>query len=123
MEMASEFNSAETSYYFERFGFCGRQIDSPPIASLGMVVVLPAYNEESLLQALKTLYSAEQPQCGVEVIVVFNSKEGEDEEVVRTNALAADIAVAFGREIQEDNFRIHVLNCLDLPKKKAGVGL
>ena len=121
--MTDSFNSPETAYYFERFGFCPKQIAEPPQANLGMVIVIPAYNEPDLLLALDALRKADRPSCSVEVILVINSKEGECPEIVAANALGFDRAREFAARIEEPSFHIHVLHCPDLPRKRAGVGL
>src|SRR5256885_5318511 len=66
----------ETDYYFRRFGFCERQIATPPQADLSIVVVIPCFNEPDLIGSLETLWFCERPECSVEVIVVLNSPAG-----------------------------------------------
>src|SRR5712692_7968630 len=39
----------EADFYFQRFGFCGRQIAAPAPRDLGLVVVIPCFNEPDLL--------------------------------------------------------------------------
>jgi glycosyltransferase involved in cell wall biosynthesis len=122
-EMAESFNSPETAYYFERFGFCPKQIGDSPNRDLGTVVVIPAYNEANLLEALNALSGAAKPSGSIEIIVVINSKEGELEEILGCNAKAYKEACEFARAAGGRAFHIHVLLCTNLPHKKTGVGL
>ncbi|HVI71413.1 MAG TPA: glycosyltransferase, partial [Pyrinomonadaceae bacterium] len=66
-------NRDSVEKYFRRFGFCERQIAEPPPTDLGIVVVVPCFNEPDLLGALESLHAGERPKCGVEIIVVVNS--------------------------------------------------
>jgi hypothetical protein len=121
--MAERFNSAEVAYYFERFGFRPRQIGTNPHHDLGIIVVIPSYKEPGLPAALDSLWSAERPDCAVEIIVVINSSEGEAPDVLAANARSYAESLAFIQQHQDPRFQIHLLNCPDLPLKKAGVGL
>ena len=106
-------NHQSTEAYFKRFGFCGRQIDDPPPADLGMVVVVPCFDEPDLVGALESLRACERPRCGMEVIVVVNSAADAPAEVKARNRMSAEQAREFA----------HVIHCPDLPPKHAGVVL
>ena len=62
-----------SGYYFERFGFCDRQILTPALPDLGLVVVIPCFNEPDLIGSLESLRICDRPKAAVEVIVVINS--------------------------------------------------
>src|ERR1043166_2188888 len=53
----------EIDPYFERFGYCERQIVDPPAPDLGLVVVIPCFNEPDLLASLDSLRRCEHPAC------------------------------------------------------------
>src|SRR5213083_2607595 len=74
-----------TDFYFQRFGFCPRQISSPPPQDLGLVVVIPCFNEPDLTRSLQSLWQCEQPAGAVEVIVVINSAVDSPEAVRSQN--------------------------------------
>jgi glycosyltransferase involved in cell wall biosynthesis len=116
-------NSPEVAYYFERFGFCPQQIAEPPHPNLGMVVVLPCYNEPNLLAALESLWRCDRPEMAVEVIVVINSGEGASPEVKEQNLRTLKEASSWSREDCDRYSRVHLLHFPDLPRKHAGVGL
>ncbi|MEM0969077.1 MAG: hypothetical protein AAGJ31_06995, partial [Verrucomicrobiota bacterium] len=67
-----------TRYLRERTLY-GPLIASAPHRDLGLVIVVPAKREPDLLQSLRSLENCDPPGCAVEVIVVFNSAEGEEE--------------------------------------------
>ncbi len=99
--------------YFQRFGFCERQVSQAPPADLGMVVVVPCFDEPDLIGALESLRACEQPARPVEIIVVVNSSLHAPNDVKARNRAAAEQARAFA----------HVIEMPDLPPKHAGVGL
>ena len=99
--------------YFQRFGFCEQQISPPPPAHLGIVVVVPCFDEPDLVGALDSLRRCESSSCNVEIIVVVNSGADAPKDVRARNRTAAE---------QARNFA-HVIEMPDLPPKHAGVGL
>jgi hypothetical protein len=118
--------AAATAYYFERFGFTRYRaplIVEPPHPQLGMILVIPCFNESNLLGALNSLWRCERPECGVEVIVVVNSSESSSGEVLQRNERTLEEARVWAREDCDHYFRIHFLHTPSLPRKHAGVGL
>jgi hypothetical protein len=116
-------SSPAVSYYFQRFGFCSAQIADPPHPNLGIVVVIPCYNEPNLLDSLKALWECARPEKAVEVIVVINSSEGAPPDVKARNLRSLQEANSWSREDCDKYFRIHLLQFPDLPRQHAGVGL
>jgi glycosyltransferase involved in cell wall biosynthesis len=113
--------SAETQFYFERFGFWGAQIAVEPPSALGLVVVIPCYNEPDLLRTLEALWACDPPSCDFEVIVVVNDGENSCAEVREQNQFAARQARDWAA--QSARRGLHVIEAKALPRKKAGVGL
>lgn len=116
-------SSPAVSYYFERFGFGPSQIAEAPHPNLGMVVVIPCYNEPNLLGALESLWKCERPESAVEAIVVINSGEGASTEIREQNLRTLNEASFWAREDCDRQFRVHLLHFPNLPQKHAGVGL
>ncbi len=110
---------SEADFYFQRFGFCGRQIAAPAPRDLGLVVVIPCFNEPDLLGSLESLANCDPPGCAVEVIVVVNSSVSSGEEVRLQNQRTLEQAAEWARNRPE----VHLLHFPDLPAKHAGVGL
>ncbi len=109
--------------YFERFGFCGRQIAAPPRPDLGLVVTMPCFNEPDLTGALESLWACERPNCAVEVIVVVNSPAECAVEVRRQNQQTLAEAAAWAAAHADPRLAFHLLHFPELPPRQAGVGL
>ena len=113
----------QVAAYFERFGFCERQIALPPHPHLEIVAVIPCFNEGGVLRTLQSLVECDRPACAVEVIVVINSSAAAPPEVLKQNRLTFEETAAWSDEASNDQFRFHILHCPALPPKHAGVGL
>ena len=98
------------------------QIDAPPSPALGLVVVIPAYEEPELTDSLAALSDCTPPDCDVEVIVVINEPEDASEVTVAHNREIAAIARRWAEQQQRQGFRCFILHHR-LPPKHAGVGL
>ena len=115
--------SRETDLYFGRFGFCDRQIASPPEPDLGIVAVVPCFNEPDLIGSLESLWLCERPECSVEVIVVVNSPAGCGEEIRWQNQATLKTAAEWIAPHRHPRLAFHTLHFPGLPAKQAGVGL
>jgi hypothetical protein len=113
----------ETDLYFHRFGFCDRQIATAPEPDLGMVVVIPCFNEPDLIGSLELLWRCERPTCSVEVIVVVNSPAGCSDAVRRQNQATLKTAAEWIVLNRHPRLACHTLHLPELPAKQAGVGL
>lgn len=114
---------SECELYFRRFGFCERQITAPPLTGLGLVVVVPCFNEPDLIGALESLWACERPECAVEVLVVINAPEGIAEAIRRQNETTLREATAWAAGRSDARLEFHFLYFPALPRKHAGVGL
>src|SRR5947208_408211 len=117
---------SETEYYFQRFGFCDRQILTPPAPDLGLVVVIPCFNEPDLMGSLESLRACDKPGCAVEVIVIINSSANTNIHVRAQNEKTLKTATEWAHSYHlcsECPFTLHILHFPDLPPKQAGVGL
>ncbi len=113
----------ETDFYFQRFGFCERQIIPPPAPDLGIVVVIPCFNEPDLMGGIESLWGCEHPGCAVDVVVVINSAANSGVDVRSQNQKTLQDATAWAVAHSGKGFNLHVLHFPDLPPKQAGVGL
>ncbi|MBN4065808.1 glycosyltransferase [Candidatus Amoebophilus asiaticus] len=98
-------------------------VDIPPESDLGIVVVIPCYNEQGLLETLESLCQCDLPQCNVEVFVVINATENCTREVQTQNNKTFQEAIKWSRKNSSKQLKFHILNIGNLPKKDAGVGL
>jgi glycosyltransferase involved in cell wall biosynthesis len=111
---------SETDFYFERFGFCERQIEAKPHPDLALSVVIPCHNEPDLVGALDSLAACIRPKCATEIIVVINSAATAADSVKEQNRRSYKSAVDW---IREPGFQVHLILAENLPRKHAGVGL
>lgn len=109
--------------YLKKHAFRQKLINTLPNTNLGMVIVIPAYNEESILQPLKALSNCATPIKSVEVIVVFNASEEDSEEILQKNINALSEAKSYYSLLQKPFYDLHFIVEHHLPKKHAGVGL
>lgn len=98
-------------------------IPDPPSAELRMVIVIPAYDEPSLIDSLLVLSQCKAPGCSAEVIVVINHSESEEPAVKGRNFRCYEQAVSWSRSFSSAWLKFHILYCPDLPDKHAGVGM
>ncbi|MFO1499240.1 MAG: glycosyltransferase family A protein [Verrucomicrobiota bacterium] len=113
----------EIEFYFRRFGWGGPQIAARPAADLGLTVVIPCFNEPDLLPSLVSLAACARPDQSVEVIVVINASEDAGAEIRQQNQQTLRIASDWAKARQDPKFQFHILDCGDLPRRHAGVGL
>ncbi len=112
----------EHSYFIRHTDFYPRIIDIP-IQDLGIVVVIPSYNEPNLRQALNAILSCLPTKCSVEVIVVVNYPEGSDDEVAKNAKECVELIGKYNEQFNNHKLRFFAIEAFNLPKKHAGVGL
>lgn len=101
-----------------------RLINEGPAEDLGIVVVLPAYDESDVLSVLESLSSCTFPKAlSIEVIIVFNASEKDGLSVKDTNALGYYKVKEWILSRDGLRFNIYPMLMNDLPSKTAGVGL
>ncbi len=98
-------------------------IHKRPSPLLGMVVVIPCYDEEFLLLSLMALKKCDRPQCDVEVIVVVNHSEKTPTAIKSINEKIHQQATEWAQQNRLSHLRFYILLMDDLPVKHAGVGL
>lgn len=108
--------------YFKKYGFQPLKITSSVPDDLFLSIVIPCFNEQSLIFTLDSLKKCAQPTHKVEVIVVINQEEHVSKEIASRNQLSYDECLAWSRE-EAPFFDTHLLFEQALPKKHAGVGL
>jgi hypothetical protein len=109
--------------YFQRFAFCDRSISTRPQPDLGLVVVIPCFNEPDSIGSLASLWECERPACAVEVIVVVNSPAHCDPAIRWQNQITLKEMAQWIHDHMDPRFAFHVLDFPALPSKQAGVGL
>jgi len=90
--------------------------------SLNNIIVIPSYNEHSILSTLKSLNNCCKPNNLVEVIVVINSSENSSKEIRQQNIKTRDEVTIWSKTNSNDKIKYHHIFLDNIPKKKAGVG-
>jgi hypothetical protein len=98
-------------------------IPQRPSPMLGIVVVIPCYDEDFLLLSLMSLKKCARPSCDVEVIVVVNEGENAPPAIREKNSKTFQQATRWAAENSLPHLRFHIFYKNGLPKKHAGVGL
>ena len=97
--------------------------EEKPSAKLGMVVVIPVFDEPDLLQTLDSLACCKWPEQDVEVLVVVNQSEESPAEIAQQNQQTV-MDLQNWMKLKEDTFfHLHVLVPPPFRKKHAGAGL
>lgn len=119
----SEFPHEASNFYLNRYRFAGPCLNNPPQPDLGIVVVIPCFNEPDLTASLESIKACELPSGGVEVIVVVNGSENAPSDIRSRNELTLESGKAWAEENSSDRLAFYFLNFQELPRKHAGVGL
>ncbi|MFD1553902.1 glycosyltransferase [Putridiphycobacter roseus] len=110
------------NFYLQKYGFQNPVINHVPSVNLETIVVIPCFNEPDIIPSLNALNNADQPNAGVEILIVINHGEIHSEEIKAQNAKTiAQIEEWKSKTLL--NFPFFILKAFDLPKKHAGVGL
>ncbi len=102
-----------------------RVISKPLLANisdsnLGIIVVIPCYNEPDIISTLMSIEACEKPNKNVEIIIVINSHEVSDSEIVDANI---ETEININKWLQQvRNYTYHTIHIKNIPKKYAGVG-
>lgn len=113
---------AKLTRYLEKHLLFPIQINSSIHPDLGLVVVIPCYNETQILNTLESIWNCQRPHCAVEVIVVINSSEADLEEVVLCNQVAFWSALNWANTKSDNRLKFHILNFQAVASTIAGVG-
>lgn len=113
----------QTDGYFQRFGFCERQIQTAPSPDLRLAVVIPSFKEPDLVKSLESLRRSERPGGAAEVIVVVNSATGSSSAVREQNHRSLHQARWWIGTQKDPKLTVHLIHAPDLPPRHAGVGL
>lgn len=111
-----------SNFYLNKYGFIPPQISLAPNKDLGLIVVIPCYNEPDVIPTLTALAACETPIEKVEVIIVVNSGENTQERIKKNN-LETITTIEHWNQGYNGAIDFYVIHQANLPKKHAGVGL
>lgn len=109
--------------YLSKSALFHNQIKQNPDKDLKIIVVIPCYNEDNLIESLNSLKNCSQPDCSIEIIVVINSSEADSVEIIEKNLNTFNLALKWVELNSDQNKKFFILNYTNLRKKDAGVGL
>jgi glycosyltransferase involved in cell wall biosynthesis len=94
-----------------------------PSLNLGIVVVIPCFNELFVLETLETLRDCAPAEVDVEVIIVINDSEVSTTEIKAQNKITYEEVKTWASLHNNATLVFRPIYCTSLPKKHAGVGL
>ena len=109
--------------YSKRFGFREKIIQEHPSSDLGIIVVIPAFNEASLIPTIASLYQNESCNCKVEILVVVNAAENTSDLIKQQNEAAKSELKSWLEIHKREDLQVFCIEENALPIKHAGVGL
>ena len=111
--------------YLKKYAFRDQLIEKECLLDTGIIVVIPAHDEKSLIPTLSILSNCTRAKDKVEVIVVFNASETDENVVLERNKMAQEeLRYWYNRQnLEQLPFRLLVIEENSLPSKHAGVGL
>lgn len=90
---------------------------------LSMVIVIPCLNEPEIIRTLESVWSCQQVESTIEVIVAVNDSETSSKEVVNFNRHTFSQLLEFKRINDRDNLVLHPLYAPSVHSKFAGAGM
>ncbi len=117
-----DLNKKKRMGYLAKHGLHSRFIRTAVDPALGLVVVIPAMNEDQILNPLGALLDCNPTGCKVEVIVVLNHSKTASDDVKVLNHMGARILKQWNRNESNDWLTFHTIFLEDVPAKIAGVG-
>lgn len=94
-----------------------------PHPELKICVVIPAFNEPSILESLDALWNCITPASAVEIIIVINTPENSSSDILEMTKVMISDVDNWIKNHQKEKIRFHAIERLNLPIKDAGVGL
>ena len=108
--------------YLKKYNKINSLIQGKPDGNLFNIIVIPCLNEPEILKTLQSLNSCQLPNKSVEVIIVINSSELANAEVVGQNKLTYIEITDFAKRENNSKLKFHPIIIDNVPKKKAGAG-
>jgi hypothetical protein len=109
--------------YLERRQFYPFGVAAEVSSKLGLIVVIPCFDEPDIGPVLESLAACDAPDCEVEVLIVINAPAGAALDILACNATAAGRASEYAAERMPQWMSVHTIECNELPVARAGVGL
>lgn len=111
-----------SEHYFSRYPSLPPFFDFSPDKNLGIIVVIPCYDDDFIFTTLSSLENAKTPESAIEVIVVVNSAENTPTDIAAKNKHIFEELKAKSETGFYKQFRLLPILIENVPKKTAGVG-
>jgi hypothetical protein len=98
-------------------------INEAPDADTGIIAVVPAFDEPSLIEMLDSLLFCRVPNCKTEVIIIINASPGASADSLKTNLKALNDIETWRKKNPDCFFRLYAINLGQPSIKGWGVGL
>ena len=108
--------------YLEKNSLFPKIFDNPVADDLGLIVVIPCFDETELIRSLESLKGCDAPLSSTEVIVIINDGEHTSAEIKSQNSTTFETATTWAKENSTIHLQFLIDYKTDLPKKIAGVG-
>ena len=108
--------------YFRKYGYAEQLLLKPVPEDLGIIIVLPCFNESEIEASIQSLIDCDATKCAVELIAVVNSGIiNYHSSLSANNSAIKTINACF----EGSNSKIipHIIHAPLIDKKHAGVGL
>ena len=109
-------------YLNKQKGFSSTIFDLPS-ERFRYAVVIPVYCEPHFISTLESLWNCQRPVGHVEVIMVVNSAEDADCEIIDSNKATIDFVNQWIAGHYDSTMQFFVIQKLNMPARDAGVGL
>ena len=91
--------------------------------NLGLIVVIPCYDEPHVSETVNALYTCDRPDCAVEILLIINASGRDDDTIHQQNESTLIEMMAWAKKFNDAQFSLHCIYRDDLPVKHHGVGL
>ncbi len=108
--------------YFQKQPLYLRLIDEEPATDLGLIIIVPAYNENNLTEAFEGLCCCEMPAYSAEVLVLINYPDNCCDEIKQFHLKQYQLLMQWAKLKNCKGLKFHII-INQLPLKDAGVGL
>ncbi|MCU0455931.1 MAG: hypothetical protein MUE74_06480, partial [Bacteroidales bacterium] len=98
-------------------------VPEPPDPDTGIVIVVPAFNEPAITTLLDSLAACEEPDCGVELIIIINAPRDAGEESLENNKICLQAIEAWKQDNPFSFFRLYSFDAGQPSIDGWGVGL
>lgn len=109
--------------YLDRQAVAAPLLTNQPSNDLELCIVIPALNEETLIDSIQSLLNVPKLDCSVEIIVLINASVTAGDTIHQANELSFRQVEELSRQLNRSDISLSPILKNDLPAKDAGVGL